>query len=55
MNEVEIKDAQLVSENEMIEQMTNREYKYGFETKIDMETAPRGLSEGSGPVSLYPG
>jgi len=45
MKEVEIKEAQHVSENEMIEQMTNREYKYGFETKIDMETAPRGLSE----------
>jgi Fe-S cluster assembly protein SufB len=45
MKEVEIKDAHQVSENEMLEQMANREYRYGFETEIDMETAPKGLNE----------
>jgi Fe-S cluster assembly protein SufB len=33
------------SENELIEQMANREYKYGFETKIDMDVVPKGLNE----------
>src|SRR5262245_13401993 len=28
-----------------IEELANREYKYGFVTDIDAETAPRGLSE----------
>ncbi|MCP5109023.1 MAG: Fe-S cluster assembly protein SufB [bacterium] len=34
-----------MSENELIEQMANREYKYGFETNIDMDVAPKGLNE----------
>lgn len=38
-------DAPHVSENEMIEQLANREYKYGFETNIDMDVIPKGLNE----------
>lgn len=44
MEPLKIKETQL-SENELIEQMANREYKYGFETKIDMDVVPRGLNE----------
>ncbi|MCP5045565.1 MAG: Fe-S cluster assembly protein SufB [bacterium] len=29
----------------MLEEFANREYKYGFETKIDMDIAPKGLDE----------
>ena len=28
------------------DELTNREYKYGFVTKIEQEIAPRGLNEG---------
>ena len=34
-----------LSDTEIIEQMANREYKYGFETKIDMDVVPKGLNE----------
>jgi Fe-S cluster assembly protein SufB len=30
---------------DIIEQVTSQEYKYGFTTDIEMETAPRGLTE----------
>ncbi len=33
------------SESNLIHEITNRKYKYGFETKIDMEIAPKGLNE----------
>lgn len=33
------------SETEVLETLANREYKYGFETKIDMDTIPKGLNE----------
>lgn len=33
------------SESEVLEELANREYKYGFETKIDMDVAPKGLNE----------
>jgi Fe-S cluster assembly protein SufB len=34
-----------LSDTEIIEQMAKREYKYGFETKIDMDVVPKGLNE----------
>jgi Fe-S cluster assembly protein SufB len=34
-----------LQENEMLEQLANREYKYGFETNIDMDVAPKGINE----------
>jgi Fe-S cluster assembly protein SufB len=33
------------SETEVLEELANREYKYGFETRIDMDVAPKGLNE----------
>ena len=30
---------------ETIEQLANREYKYGFVTEVESETIPKGLSE----------
>ena len=33
------------SEQELLEEFTNKEYEYGFETKIENEAAPKGLSE----------
>ena len=30
---------------ETIEQLANREYKYGFVTDVESETIPKGLSE----------
>jgi Fe-S cluster assembly protein SufB len=33
------------SDSRAIEQLALRDYKYGFETDIEMESAPRGLSE----------
>ncbi len=33
------------AENTNIEELTNREYKYGFVTDIESDAAPRGLSE----------
>ncbi len=35
----------MATENENIEKLANREYKYGFVTDIEMETAPKGLNE----------
>lgn len=43
MDTINIKEQS--SENELIEQLANREYKYGFETKIDMDVVPKGLNE----------
>lgn len=40
-----LKIKEQLSENELIEQMANREYKYGFETEIDMDVVPKGLNE----------
>ena len=31
--------------NKIIEEVTQSEYKYGFVTDIEMETAPKGLNE----------
>ena len=31
--------------NKILEEVTNSEYKYGFYTDIEMDTAPRGLNE----------
>jgi len=49
MQNVNIKESQQLRENEnntgTIEELANREYKYGFETKIDMDVAPKGLNE----------
>ena len=33
------------NDNEILEQLANREYEFGFVTDIDMEVAPMGLSE----------
>jgi len=38
-------ERQQTSENDIIEQLANREYRYGFETRIDTETVPKGLNE----------
>jgi Fe-S cluster assembly protein SufB len=35
----------MATENNAIEELANREYKYGFVTAIESENAPRGLSE----------
>jgi Fe-S cluster assembly protein SufB len=35
----------MATETNTIEQLANREYKYGFVTEIESESAPRGLSE----------
>ncbi|BDD04117.1 Fe-S cluster assembly protein SufB [Aureibacter tunicatorum] len=32
-------------DNQILEEFTNSEYKYGFETKIEQESAPKGLNE----------
>ena len=40
-----LKIKEQVSNTVLIEQMANREYKYGFETKIDMDVVPKGLNE----------
>lgn len=32
-------------ENQILENVTKSEYKYGWETKIEMESAPKGLNE----------
>ena len=32
-------------EVDIIDQVVSQEYKYGFSTDIEMETAPMGLSE----------
>jgi Fe-S cluster assembly protein SufB len=45
MEAIDIKEARPMSESELIEQMTNREYKYGFETQIEMDVIPKGLNE----------
>jgi Fe-S cluster assembly protein SufB len=45
MEAIDIREARPMSETELIEQMTNREYKYGFETQIDMDVIPKGLNE----------
>ena len=36
---------QRLSEDELLEQVTSTEYKYGFTTKIDSDTIAKGLSE----------
>ena len=33
------------TEDELLEEVTGQEYKYGFTTDIEMDTAPMGLSE----------
>tara|TARA_B100000401_G_scaffold437069_1_gene381844 strand:+ start:759 stop:2216 length:1458 start_codon:yes stop_codon:yes gene_type:complete len=33
------------TEEELLEEVTSKEYKYGFTTKIDSDTIPKGLSE----------
>ena len=35
----------MTTATETIEQLANREYKYGFVTDIESETIPKGLSE----------
>lgn len=35
----------MTEESNIIDQVVSQEYKYGFTTDIEMETAPRGLSE----------
>src|SRR6266566_9843271 len=35
----------MTTATETIEQLANREYKYGFVTDVDSETIPKGLSE----------
>src|SRR5258708_11336221 len=35
----------MTTATETIEQLANREYKYGFVTEVDSETIPKGLSE----------
>jgi len=35
----------MATENKTIEELTNQEYRYGFTTDIEAESAPRGLSE----------
>ena len=35
----------MATETEKIEQLANQEYKYGFVTEIESESAPRGLNE----------
>ncbi len=35
----------MTKENDSIEQLTNQEYKWGFVTDIEADSAPRGLSE----------
>lgn len=32
-------------DTQILEELTNSEYKYGFETKLDMDSAPMGLNE----------
>jgi len=32
-------------DTQLLEELTNSEYKYGFETKLDMDSAPMGLNE----------
>src|SRR5437588_11508964 len=36
---------EMSTSTETIEQLANREYKYGFVTEVDSETIPKGLSE----------
>ncbi len=38
-------DQKKSDEQQMLEKMTRREYKYGFTTDIETESAPRGLNE----------
>ena len=35
----------MASEDELLEEITSSEYKYGFETKIETDSAPKGLNE----------
>jgi Fe-S cluster assembly protein SufB len=32
-------------DTEILESITNSDYKYGFETKIETDSAPKGLNE----------
>ena len=32
-------------ENEILEEVTKREYKYGFTTNIESDNAPKGINE----------
>jgi Fe-S cluster assembly protein SufB len=45
IEEVKIDQTTQTSENKMFEEMAQQEYKYGFETQIDMDIAPKGLNE----------
>lgn len=33
------------NDNKILEELTSSDYKYGFESNIDTDVAPRGLSE----------
>ena len=35
----------MTEETNIIDQVVSQEYKYGFTTDIEMDTAPKGLSE----------
>src|SRR3954468_17146419 len=35
----------MTTATQTIEELANREYKYGFVTDVEMDTVPRGLSE----------
>ena len=35
----------MTTENNTIEELANKEYKYGFVTEIEADTIPRGLNE----------
>jgi Fe-S cluster assembly protein SufB len=45
LEQVKIEQSPPLSENELFEEMAQQEYKYGFETHIDMDIAPKGLDE----------
>ena len=45
MKNMNVYETEKRSENEVIAELANREYKYGFETHIEMDTAPKGLNE----------
>jgi len=34
-----------MDENTLIENFTNSDYKYGFESKIDVDKLPKGINE----------
>ena len=40
-----MKQKEKISEEELLENVTSSEYKYGFTTNIDSDTIPKGISE----------